>query len=237
MSSAAFPWLPFWLFVAPCPPLFEAIKLFHFFRPLVADFLAPLNPIPLSGGPFASRHAPCFPLPADPERTFPADAERPADSERAGPVDADLGCCDGLALTTAGASEADGAEFDTLSLCVSWETASLSMLERILSTAACPEPCGTSLSTTPLLLSADILSKWAQTQSFPLKFEQAPCRDVPPTNSSSITTSTQPVVAWWTPITVPEEKLVSHRKHLISTSLTRVEPYLLHRMEFRSHTS
>mmetsp|Transcript_58864 Transcript_58864/g.88805 ORF Transcript_58864/g.88805 Transcript_58864/m.88805 type:complete len:106 (+) Transcript_58864:310-627(+) len=68
--------------VFPCdlevgsPSSLDAIKDFQRTNPVFPDFRAPLNPIPFSGGPLASRQTPCLPLPAEPVRGFPLEPDR-----------------------------------------------------------------------------------------------------------------------------------------------------------------
>ena len=180
----------------------DVTKPFHRLKPLLPDFRLPLNPIPFSGGPMASFHPACLPRPVDAARF----ARRPAEPER--PWDAALEYgCGALGCDMTGGGGADGVlPVVALATGAPFGTAPPAMVDKILSTAAWPEPFGTSLSTMLLLFSTEVFSKCAQTHNFPRKLEQAPCRDVPPTNSSSITTSTHPVVALCMPITVPSKR-------------------------------
>mmetsp|Transcript_10238 Transcript_10238/g.11990 ORF Transcript_10238/g.11990 Transcript_10238/m.11990 type:complete len:203 (-) Transcript_10238:2166-2774(-) len=151
-------------------------------RPLFPPRPAPLNPIPILVGPLASLQVPCLP---------PREAE------------------DGLFKVWIICASPESVLFLLGVFPRSGESLIFTAVDfpfsarRMLSIATLPDPVGIICSTMSMLFDADTFNRWFHTHSLPRKLAQLPCKFPPPMNSSSIITSTQPLVTEWIPTTVP----------------------------------
>ena len=141
----------------------SCVRRFHSAKPDLRFLLSLVarKPFPLSAGPLASLHAPCFARVVDP--CLPEERGRPLDADRGGLNDGLMGealgavnvsvvglLASGLAAPQAGFFAAGGGAVTPACVCI---------VEYIFSTAAFPDPFGTSLSTKVLLFSGVIFNR------------------------------------------------------------------------------